>query len=312
MKRILNLVITLLILFNAVSIPASADGLDSLLNRREYNGLYYNKSTGYIVDAISKTEFEIPEEIDGVSIVGIATGAFALSYDLIRIFIPDSVVEIADDAFGQFHPTIGCNPGSYAEKWAKDHKFMVESASGKYTISMPENQTIRVGETTTIKATVMNGDKMVTDAEGVIWQNTESSVVKMEELSGYYEILVEVKGLKAGTSTITAIYKNIRASCKVTVTDDRERGFDMTRDGWPIINARQAFHYSKNYSIPDERWIEVYGDAVRPFLEAMTDDERKWGGNCYGMCATAYLYYMGQLNTHMNELNTDGYEMTNK
>ena len=190
---------------------------------------------------------------------------------------------------------------------------MVESASGKYTISMPENQTIKVGETTTIKATVMNGDTMVLDADGVIWQNSNSSAVKMDEISGYYEVMVEVKGLKAGTSTITAKYKNIKASCTVTVTDDREPVFDITRDGWPFPNAAIGFKYGLFdlgvYAIPIDRYIEVYGEKIQPFAR---DFVGNWGGNCYGMCALAYKIFNGEIKWNRNgEVNEKGYDVIN-
>ncbi len=66
---------------------------------------------------------------------------------------------------------------------------------------------IKVGETATLKATVIGEDK------SVAWTSSDTSVATVE-MNG------TVTGVKAGTATITATANGVGASCTVTVTSD--------------------------------------------------------------------------------------------
>ncbi|MGN0149054.1 MAG: S-layer homology domain-containing protein [Clostridia bacterium] len=108
-----------------------------------------------------------------------------------------------------------------------------------------------------------------------------------------------------------------------------ERGFDITRDGWPFPNAAEGFKYGlwdlggveikigptdkqvqiPFYQIPAERWIEVYGQKIRPFIK---DFSGNWGGNCFGMCALAYKIYNNEIPWDRGgEVNENGYDTIN-
>ncbi len=64
----------------------------------------------------------IPDNINNKPVTGIGDGAFKDCDDLDSIEIPDSVTDIADNAFeGSEDTIIICNPGSKAEEYAKDH-----------------------------------------------------------------------------------------------------------------------------------------------------------------------------------------------
>ena len=89
------------------------------------------------------------------------------------------------------------------------------------------------------------------------------------------------------------------------VLDDEEiergQGFDLTKDGHCIINDAPYFGYNswKNwfgifgYKIPLERYQEVYGDSYTKHI--YEQNISTWKGNCFGMSATAALFYKKKL-----------------
>jgi len=67
-------------------------------------------------------------------------------------------------------------------------------------------------------------------------------------------------------------------------------GFEVMYDGWSVVNSRAGFSYPKNYAIPSSRYTEVYADIPGHIINIV---DGKWGGNCFGMAASAVLYYEG-------------------
>ena len=200
--------------------------LAGLFDLEQYGDLFYDKLTGEISYALnSSTYVEIPEAIGATNIVSIGAKAFWGCSKIESIFIPDSVINIDDTAFDNSNIIIKCNHGSYAEKWAQDHNYVIEIID-KYNLTISDDQAIMVGEKAVIKATVMNGDSIVTDAQGIIWECTDTSIVKMNEVSDYYEILLEIEGINPGQTTIIAKKDNMEAKCNITVTDT-----DVDSDG---------------------------------------------------------------------------------
>ena len=116
---------------------------NTTLGKKELTVKYGNKTTKFEVEIIGNFNYEqtpdgdgviitggedgnpnivIPPEIDGKPVTGIGDGAFKDRDDLESVEIPDSVIDIADDAFeGSEDTIIICNPGSKAEEFAKDH-----------------------------------------------------------------------------------------------------------------------------------------------------------------------------------------------
>ena len=116
---------------------------NTTLGKKVLTVKYGNKSTTYEIEIICNINYEptpdgegiiitggdkdnpnivIPEEINGKPVTDIGSGAFKDRDDLESIEIPDSVINIADDAFdGSEDTIIICNPGSAAEEFAKDH-----------------------------------------------------------------------------------------------------------------------------------------------------------------------------------------------
>ncbi len=113
------------------------------LGKKELTVEYGNKTTTFQVEIIGDFNYKptpdgsgiiitggeegnpdivIPGEINGKPVTEIGPGAFKDRDDLESIEIPDSVTNIADDAFeGSEDTIIICNPGSKAEEFAKDH-----------------------------------------------------------------------------------------------------------------------------------------------------------------------------------------------
>ncbi|MBQ4529459.1 MAG: leucine-rich repeat protein [Lachnospiraceae bacterium] len=100
-----------------------------------------------------------------------------------------------------------------------------------------------------------------------------------------------------------------------------DQGFDLKEDGYCLLNANCSFGYDsvwKNllglneYTISLERYKEVFGDSISKEQYKQIEE---WRGNCFGMAATAVLFYKESislkpyLQEDKNTLNSGGYEM---
>lgn len=102
---------------------------------------------------------------------------------------------------------------------------------------------------------------------------------------------------------------------RIRPKDTVKKGFNIWKDSWPIANSYTGLGMAyagfdsenKPYQIPLERYIEVFGKSGREFYENQTSEEKKWGGNCFGMVSTAVLNYHKVLNLSDN-LNQNGYD----
>lgn len=83
--------------------------------------------------------------------------------------------------------------------------------------------------------------------------------------------------------------------------EERGKGFNLTKDGYCICNSKAGFSYStwKNmfgilgYKISLERYQEVYGNSYTKHI--YEQNISAWDGNCFGMAATATLFYKNKL-----------------
>ena len=99
-------------------------------------------------------------------------------------------------------------------------------------------------------------------------------------------------------------YANDNGITFVALEDEgvvRGEGFDLTKDGHCVINASDCFSYNdwtnwfglSGYKIPLERYQEVFGEK---YTKQIYDQNiSTWGGNCFGMSATAAMFYLGSL-----------------
>lgn len=67
----------------------------------------------------------------------------------------------------------------------------------------------------------------------------------------------------------------------------QSNGFDLKKDGYCFINSGKAFSYPNNYKIPYDVYRSVFGNS---YTHQQYKSVGKWGGNCFGMSATAALF----------------------
>ncbi|MBR5517878.1 MAG: S-layer homology domain-containing protein [Clostridia bacterium] len=95
-------------------------------------------------------------------------------------------------------------------------------------------------------------------------------------------------------------------------------GFDFKKHGWTIMNNAMSFSYPTPYLIPTERYYEVFND-VKAFFIISTEGWKTlfgqyWGGNCFGLSASAILNYEDKIDLKQyfskegNNLNSYGYD----
>lgn len=96
-KKAISFILAVIMIFCAVSVTAFADGSFGYYYADENQTTVYISSFNGSVDADGY--IEIPAEIDGLKVIGIAEGAFKSVTDLKGIIIPDSVTRIEDGAF---------------------------------------------------------------------------------------------------------------------------------------------------------------------------------------------------------------------
>ena len=102
-------------------------------------------------------------------------------------------------------------------------------------------------------------------------------------------------------------YANNNGITFVALEDDdiivRGEGFNITVDGHCVINMDDCFSYGdwtwtnwfglSGYKIPLERYQEVFGEK---YTKQIYDQNiSTWGGNCFGLSATAAMFYLETL-----------------
>lgn len=96
-----------------------------------------------------------------------------------------------------------------------------------------------------------------------------------------------------------AIKKDTTIPTGATIHYVEKTGFSVEKDGWSFVNGYEGFSYPEHYSIPAERYEEVFGTAyVAAASQGVTTYKSmvsEWGGNCFGMSATSILFYLGLL-----------------
>ena len=155
----------------------------------------------------------LPDSLDWI-------GAKAF-YDtsITRVTIPANVSEIYDDPFPK-NAALTVTKGSYAQQWAAGTNYRIEKViDGTVTlpasISLSQNNLdMVVNDYLKLRATFSPAN--VTN-KAVIWTSSDPDVVSVEDV---YSGDIVAEGV--GTATITAKAagnENVKASCRVTVTD---------------------------------------------------------------------------------------------
>jgi len=59
---------------------------------------------------------------------------------------------------------------------------------------------------------------------------------------------------------------------------------------YKFSNSSTSFGYADNYKIPLERFKLIYGDTI--LAKQRYNNEKTWGGSCYGMATTSSMFYV--------------------
>jgi len=172
--------------------------------------------------------------------VRICARAFADNPSLYFIHIPESVTEIADDAFdGDANVCLTAASGSYAETWAKAHgvKYISDSAGSFVPVSgieMPAALSIAAGCTACITAKVTPSD--ATDAT-IVWSSDNENAATVTSQG-------EVTAAKPGTAIIRASAADgsgVTAQCTVTVTASAGSSVALSKSRLELSTGASAY-----------------------------------------------------------------------
>ncbi len=139
-------------------------------------------------------------------------------------------------------------------------------------IALPEKQTVVVGDTLTLEATVL--PVSVAEVEGEVeWSSDNTAVATVED--------GVVTGVKAGTAVITASVNGIEAQCVVTVTAEARRFYAYDEDNrqWISFTAEDPTVTTvERADAEDEEKImaSLYHDGK---LYSFTADGKYWSVN---------------------------------
>ena len=323
-KKILSLILSLAISMSCIISVNAEESIFGSFTERVYDIFFYDTESGYITNvdrSKERADVIIPKQIEGVNIVGIGSVAFSLYPELSTIEIPDTITYIANNAFENSSPIIKCTSGSYAESWAKTHNFPHELIIN-FTLDINDDQTIAIGNNAAIMATLKLDKGAEVDIDAFQWQSDNENVVKIEPIGEayptnnerIYQAMAQVDAISAGSTKITVSYQGVTAECTVTVEDDSKQGFDLARNGWPIVNARESFGYPDGYRIPKSRYTKTFGISLSSLVLGGLQTIPEWGGNCFGLSLLAIAQYNGQIDIsdyfpdkNSNQLYTFGY-----
>ena len=83
-------------------------------------------------------------------------------------------------------------------------------------------------------------------------------------------------------------YELIDASAVTTYSE-----WNVAQLAFSFANTRAGFQYTNNYIIPLERYQQIYGSLGEGDLaHVLFQAHQNWGGNCFGMSASALLNYL--------------------
>ncbi|MBE6927426.1 MAG: hypothetical protein E7467_02870 [Ruminococcaceae bacterium] len=135
MKRFIAFII-LFALLCALVPQASA----AILTPYEVEGgcLYFDKYTGYIVDADDTiTRADIPEKIRGVDVIGLGSGVFMWCNSLTEVSIPKTLVDIQEFAFSGSESLTAIRVSAENERYSSDEQGLLMNKEQSLLIFVP-------------------------------------------------------------------------------------------------------------------------------------------------------------------------------
>ena len=206
----------------------------------------------------------IPSEINGRAVTDITDNVISDLSDVTEIIIPDSVVEISENAFkdeeGNTNPniTIKCSEESPAKEYAKQNNmnYEIRDKNIKEIEVVTENLKTQYNVNDPID---LSGGKLK-----LIYEDDEESYIKLTD-SG-----VEVTGFdssKGGTNTVTVTYKEKTKTFDITINKEIA--------GISIKTAPEKTSYIQNFDELDLKGGVItvtYNDTTTEDVEMMTNN----------------------------------------
>ena len=78
---------------------------------------------------------------------------------------------------------------------------------------------------------------------------------------------------------------------------------DLSGLSYCFENAREDFSYTSDYRIQLSAYQYIYGDSV--YAGSLYDAYQKWGGSCFGMCASSVLLHAGNTEVKLKDFNSN-------
>ncbi|MCR4691113.1 MAG: fibronectin type III domain-containing protein, partial [Lachnospiraceae bacterium] len=121
----------------------------------------------------------------------------------------------------------------------------------------------------------------------------------------YYSLMILEGGSinysgEVGTASIMesgvapALYLDLDSDEWTLDYEENDNGFDLKEDGYSFENDWDSFGYSDGDKISIERYKEVFGNSYTKLIYDQYADV--WGGSCFGMSASADMFYKKMLN----------------
>uniref|UniRef100_UPI0039F4CC33 leucine-rich repeat domain-containing protein n=1 Tax=Zhenpiania hominis TaxID=2763644 RepID=UPI0039F4CC33 len=269
---------------------SSADPNGALANNKQLKEVIFaegmKKIPAYIMASSGYTSYvtkvEIPE-----SVTEIGYSAFYSSENLVLSSVPSKVEKIGDCAFE------GCT----AITEMNLPKSMKEIGYSAFEGCIALEEVLIPNKVTEIESETFRG----CTALKVVRIPRTVTTIASNAFSECPE--VTIYGYEGSYAQTYATDNNI----PFVVLDDEEEdvsgiGFNLKFDGHCVINSESCFNYEPwinlfgifGYKIPLERYQEVFGPSYTKHI--YKQNISVWGGNCFGMSATAALFYKGRLN----------------
>ena len=121
LKRVFLLVLTVIMIFGTVSVTAfAANSFGYVYSDDNQTSVFINSFNG----TVDKDGFiEIPDEISGLTVVGISSGAFTDVSGLKGLYLPETVTKIEDGAYrGNVELVTKEDKDEVTEDWFENHK----------------------------------------------------------------------------------------------------------------------------------------------------------------------------------------------
>lgn len=297
-KKIISILLCVILMCSGMTIASFA--ADEMVS----GNFTYTVSSGKVTivgyPETGKGSVTIPSTIDGKTVVAIDDGAFQACTLITEVIIPDTVTSIGKYAFAYCvtletvtipssvtsigknafqnskKVVIECESGSYAETYANENGITTSEGGS----SSDDTETVVTGTYKDyIISVIEDGSKSwISDVvvDGETYHLSLSLTLSVAEAEAYKGKKVNLT-IKKGEVIKIGLYKAFSYS-----------------DTWNFANSARSFSddpEGEGYYIPAERYKEVFGSAYVDNVKITTG----WGGNCFGMSATAVLFNMGKL-----------------